>query len=292
MLSGVNHFQGNSGSPTSLNHPIMKNHISFLCLISVALVSLQGCGGNNETATISSQPLSDTTKSPTAPSRQEQAAENDTVTATCTVEAALPEKPLQKQLDELQDEIARKLKEIGPENPLCANIWMTAVEEDSVIVSLTINTNYWQQQFQELISDSPLIKFDGPSQPKKIDVTLSHDFSADSIFISPDQKSYPANAANASFIIRYEGGHILTFGEKYIVGYKETNGNWYKLPHPGVWNDIGYILTKGGSHHFDVLLYPALNHNKPGIYRLYKEVSFENSDSTFWIMTEFTLTGN
>lgn len=67
-----------------------------------------------------------------------------------------------------------------------------------------------------------------------------------------------------------------------------ADGQWYRLPHLGFWNDMAYGLAKEKDT-FRITMNPVLNRDKPGIYRLYKKVAFSGEQRSFWLMAEFRL---
>lgn len=191
-------------------------------------------------------------------------------------------------LDSLQDYIGRKLSALKG-NPLAQNIYATGQEEDAVIIYLSINTEYWREQFRHLITASSHIKFEGKSKPTKIDIKPEQLYVGDSIRLVLGKTSYPVTDEEIDFTITNIGERTILFGEDYIVAYRGDEGCWYRLPNPGIWYDLGYSLGKGAGKSFSARLHPALNRNKPGIYRLYKDFRFENEKSCRWLMTEFEL---
>lgn len=266
-------------------------------ILPIIIITASSCNHTN-TAPNSTQPIThDTIKSKSSITSSHLnhhlnpdsliSTHKDTLPPTQTHATSSP--PTSKELDRLSDTITRCFQSLAPDNPLRQNLnsWYTTL--DAVVLSLNINTPYWQDQCRQHLSASPYIKFSGPSKPEKINITPTTDPSADSIILRPDLSSYPADSSTISFTLTNNTNSTLTFGDPYTVAYRSTDSTWYELPYGGIWNEIGYALQTGGSHTFTVRLRPQLNHNKPGLYRLYKKVQFEHSTQPFWIMTEFHL---
>lgn len=213
------------------------------------------------------------------------AADSDSV----KVEKAANVPPGQDELKKLMDHISARLQNLEPGNPLGINIYAMGITADAVEVALSVNTPYFRDMFRRLVSDSPFVKFEGPTSPQKIDIVVRADFQSDSISLSSDSDSFPADAEKVPFTLANDSEKTLTFGVDYIVGYQGDDGVWYRLPNPGIWNDLGISMKKGGRHSFEVSLHPRLNNNRPGTYRLYKKLRFEDEKDYFWIMTEFRL---
>lgn len=195
-------------------------------------------------------------------------------------------------LEQLSEQIWSRRNELGRKNPLYYNCAGSAVEQDAVVIYLAINTPYWQEQFRRQISDSPFIRFEGPDKPERITIQAEADSRKDSLFLLPDYTVYSTETETVTFTLYNENEHrVLTFGSQYIVVRQADNGQWYRLPHLGIWNDMAYGLAKGQDT-FRVAMNPVLNRNKPGIYRLYKKVSFSGERKSFWLMAEFRLSAD
>ena len=63
---------------------------------------------------------------------------------------------------------------------------------------------------------------------------------------------------------------VLFLGEDYMVARKEDN-QWLLLNGNNAWTDIDIEVRQGKKYQF------AANDNKPGYYRVYKEIVFYNS---------------
>lgn len=195
-------------------------------------------------------------------------------------------------LDQLSEQVWRRRNELGRKNPLYYNCAGSAVEQDAVVIYLAINTPYWQEQFRKQISDSPFIRFEGPDKPENITIQAEADRRKDSIYLLPDYSVYSTETETITFTLYNENEHrVLTFGSQYIVARQADDGQWYRLPYLGIWNDMAYGLAKGKDT-FRVTMNPVLNRNKSGIYRLYKKVSFSDERKSFWLMTEFRLSAD
>ncbi len=199
-----------------------------------------------------------------------------------------PHTPSEKELKELQTMILDRLQQLKG-NPLQANTYAVGLLPDAVEVYLEINTAYWQNEFRKNISKSPYVKFSGDSKPTPISEIVDSIVKPSDITLRPDKHSFPANSKSASFTLTNDSENNISFGEYYIVGYRGEDGKWYRLPHPGMWNDIGIELKPTGKYTFEAALTPLLNNNQPGVYRLYKYIRFEGEKSKKWLMTEFVL---
>ena len=198
--------------------------------------------------------------------------------------------PSTKELMELQEFISCKIGQLKG-NPLQQNVWGISRLPNAIEVSFTINTTYWQNEFKKSISDSPYIIFEGPSKLNKIKIEELVDSIVEysSIKLNPERPSFTFDSEFVSFILSNNSDDDIKFGEKYIIGFKDADGNWYELPQTGICDDIGIELKPTGNYTFEAALHPRLNNNKPGIYRLYKQIRLGNNKKYVWLMTEFTL---
>lgn len=196
--------------------------------------------------------------------------------------------PSEKELKDLQSLILERLQEIKG-NPLQPNICGIGLLPDAVEVYLEINTKYWQNEFRKSISNSPYIKFSGDSKPTPISELVDSVVELNNVKLLPDKPSFSVNLKSASFTLTNESDTTISFGEYYLIGYKGNDGLWYRLPNPGMWNDIGIELKPTGKYAFEANLTPSLNNNQPGVYRLYKQIRFEGEKQKIWLMTEFIL---
>lgn len=196
--------------------------------------------------------------------------------------------PSEKELKELQTLILDRLQHLKG-NPLQANIYAVGLLPDAVEVYLEINSIYWQKEFRKYITNSQYVKFRGDSKPTPISEIVDSIINPSNISLLPDNPSFSANSKYASFTLTNDSENNISFGENYIVGYRGEDGKWYRLPHTGMWNDIGIELKPTGKYTFEAALTPLLNNNQPGVYRLYKYIRFEGDKRKKWLMTEFVL---
>lgn len=196
--------------------------------------------------------------------------------------------PSQKELMEIKNLIADKLSGLK-NNPLQQNVYGYGLTQDAVEVYLTINTQYWREEFKKTISDSPHIRFSGPSAPTPIAELVDSISRPSTVRLQPDRTSFPADSEYATFTLTNEDERDITFGVPYIVAYMDSHGNWYELPLSGIWNDMGIQLKQTGKYIIKAHLNPRLNKNKPGTYRLYKQIRFDDDKDKVWLMTEFRL---
>ena len=82
------------------------------------------------------------------------------------------------------------------------------------------------------------------------------------ISMKTDKAFYPIDTKSVSMSLNNNNSKVLFLGEDYMVARKEDN-QW--------------LLLNGNKYQFAANLYPLFNDNKPGYYRVYKEIVFYNS---------------
>lgn len=263
----------------------MSNCIEILVLI--ALICLAGCNKRTDNKDIN------------GPITEDSIPESDSVQLTSAVEqeydsimrydtVSIPQTPSEKELKDLQSLILDRLQEIKG-NPLQPNIYGIGLLSDAVEVYLEINTKYWQNEFRKSISSSPYIKFSGDSKPTPISELVDSVVEPNNVKLLPNKPSFTTNSKYATFTLTNESENNICLGEYYLIGYKGNDGLWYRLPRPGMCDDIGIELKPTGKYTFEANLTPSLNNNQPGVYRLYKQMRFEGEKHKIWLMTEFIL---
>lgn len=256
--------------------------------IVILLLCCAGCNHRSDTHQDKEETTIDSTivDNNVVPPAYDTILEDDTVITADTI--ITHHEPSSKELTELQDLISDRLSHLR-NNPLQQNVWGIAVLKDAVQVSMAINTPFWHNEFRQYVSDSPYIIFDGPSKPQPISSLVDSIADLTTIKLQPDSLHFSVNSPFATFTLTNDSDKNIDFGVKYIIGYIDANGLWYKLPHPGIWSDMGITLMPTGKYAIKAALHPKLNNNSPGIYRLYKQIRLEGEKKDVWLMTEFIL---
>lgn len=205
---------------------------------------------------------------------------NDSITSTS--------KPSAKELEELHNLISNRLDHLE-NNPLQQNVWGISVLANSVLVSMAINSPYWQTEFRKKISTSPYIEFDGPSKPTPISELVDTIIEQTEIKLQPDSSSFSVNSKFVTFTLSNDSKKNIDFGVKYVIAFRGTDNQWYRLPQPGIWLDMLITLMPTGKHEIKAAMNPLLNNNTAGTYRLYKKIRLDETRDNVWLMTEFQL---
>lgn len=190
----------------------------------------------------------------------------------------------EKELGIMLDTINRRMDTAPAE--VRDNVYMWGVGLHVIDVHMRLNTEAARQSFRKYVYDSPVLRFSGSAGREPCTETGVTDTLG--VCIQPESDSFPADAQRAAFVLRNYGVHTVVTGEDYKVAV-ERGGQWLWLPTAGVVHCIGINVRPGGSHTFYGQLYPAVNNNRPGRYRFFKDVSIDGHEVT--LMCDFLLAG-
>lgn len=164
--------------------------------------------------------------------------------------------------------------------------WIQNDDGDTIFVGLMNNTPHYQEMFRKrVVSYSAVshgkiqqgIPFIQPTSSDTMRITMQTEHSV-----------YPVGTETISVELANGNSKDLFFGERYNVVRKEGN-RWILLHDGGAWNDIGYGLGQGDAHLFTARLRPIVNDNKPGTYKVVKEIGFKGSSQKWYMGAEFRI---
>lgn len=193
-------------------------------------------------------------------------------------------KRLRKQIDDYWNENLA-----NPQDTVAHNIsttWIVHDDGDTIFVGLMNNTSRYQEMFRrKVVSYSAVshgkvvenVAFDMPSFSDTLQVTMQ-----------TEKAVYPVGTETITVQLTNENPKGLFFGEDYRIVRKEGQ-QWIHLHDGGAWNSIGYGLEKGHTHTFTARLRPLVNDNRPGTYRVIKEIEFSGSQQKWYMAAEFRI---
>ena len=164
--------------------------------------------------------------------------------------------------------------------------WIQNDDGDTIFVGLMNNTPHYQEMFRKrVVSYSAVshgkiqqgIPFIQPTSSDTMRITMQTEHSV-----------YPVGTETISVELANGNSKDLFLGERYNVARKEGN-RWILLHDGGAWNDIGYGLGQGDAHLFTARLRPIVNDNKPGTYKVVKEIGFKGSSQKWCMGAEFRI---
>lgn len=164
--------------------------------------------------------------------------------------------------------------------------WIQNDDGDTIFVGLMNNTPHYQEMLRKrVVSYSAVshgkiqqgIPFIQPTSSDTMRITMQTEHSV-----------YPVGTETISVELANGNSKDLFLGERYNVARKEGN-RWILLHDGGAWNDIGYGLGQGDAHLFTARLRPIVNDNKPGTYKVVKEIGFKGSSQKWYMGAEFRI---
>lgn len=176
-----------------------------------------------------------------------------------------------------------------PDDTTARNIhstWIQNDDGDTIYVGLMNNTLRYQEMFRRRV-----ISYSAVSHGKiQQDVPFTQLTFSDTLQITmqTEYPVYPVGTETISVELTNRNPKKLFFGERYNVARKEGN-RWILLHDGGVWEDVGYGLEQGDTHLFTARLHPIVNDNKPGTYKIIKEIGFNGSSQKWFMGAEFRI---
>lgn len=193
-------------------------------------------------------------------------------------------KKLRQQIDGYWDKNAKT-----PNDTTARNIhstWIQNDDGDTIFVGLMNNTPRYQEMFRRRV-----VSYSAVSHGKiQQDIPFIQPTSSDTMRITmqTEHSVYPVGTETISVELANGNSKDLFFGERYNVARKEGN-RWILLHDGGAWNDLGHGLGQGGTYLFTARLRPIVNDNKPGIYKVVKEIGFKGSSQKWFMGAEFKI---
>lgn len=193
-------------------------------------------------------------------------------------------KRLRKLIDDYWDK-----NSANPCDTVAHNIsttWIVHDDGDTIFVGLMNNTPRYQEMFRRkvvcysAVSHGKVVEnvvFDKPSFSDTLQVTMQ-----------TEKAVYPVGTETVTVQLTNENPKGLFFGEDYWIVRKEGQ-QWIYLHDNDSWTDIGYGLEKGHTRTFTARLRPLVNDNRPGTYRVIKEIGFFDSRQDWYMAAEFRI---
>lgn len=178
----------------------------------------------------------------------------------------------QKELNRIMSILEKKFLS-KDKSPAWQNVTGFGLEANCIGVNLRWNTKEKQQEFCKYIYNSPAIKFGNRLDPV-IDNTTGVS-SYQGISIKAEKPVYPLNSTEIKFTLTNHSGKGFSYGEAYYMTARGNDGNWFRMPSPGIFNAMAYGLRNGESTTLTARLYPAVLPNKPGTYRFFHQETIE-----------------
>lgn len=193
-------------------------------------------------------------------------------------------KRLRERIDDYWDKNRMTSNDTTAQN--ISSTWIQNDDGDTICVGLMNNTPRFQEMFRRKV-----VNYSAVSHGKiRQDELFTQSASSDTLHVTmrTEQPVYPVGTEVISVALTNGNPRSLFFGEPYNVVRKEGD-RWVFLYDGGAWTDLGHGLTQGGTFHFKARLHPIVNDNKPGIYRVIKQIGFNGSPQKWYMTAEFSI---
>lgn len=193
-------------------------------------------------------------------------------------------KRLREQIDDYWKKNSKASDDTTAQN--IHSTWIQNDDGDTICVGLMNNTPHFQEMFRRKV-----VSYSAVSHGKiRHNVPFTQPASSDTLHVTMQtgQSVYPVGTEAVSVELTNGNPRSLFFGEPYNVLHKEGN-RWVFLYDGGTWNALGHRLPQGGTFHFKARLHPIVNDNKPGIYRVIKQIGFDDSPQKWYMAAEFRI---
>lgn len=168
------------------------------------------------------------------------------------------------------------------------NIYGSYMRGDSIFVDLINNSIHYQELFRKEMLNYSAINYGTVRTPSPIIYKTYTDTLQ--IEMKTEKSVYPIGTESINVILTNNNlnQQNIFFGEDYLVARKQAK-EWFPLNANNMVNSIGILLEPHGSYQFKAKLYPLFNDNKPGIYKVIKEIGFNNSSKKWFMSAEFRI---
>lgn len=193
-------------------------------------------------------------------------------------------KRLRERIDDYWDKNRITSNDTTAQN--ISSTWIQNDDGDTICVGLMNNTPRFQEMFRRKVVNYSAVSHDKIRQ----DELFTQSASSDTLHVTmrTEQPVYPVGTEVISVALTNGNPRSLFFGEPYNVVRKEGD-HWVFLYDRGAWTDLGHGLTQGSTFHFKARLHPIVNDNKPGVYKVIKEIGFDGSPQKWFMSAEFRI---
>lgn len=170
------------------------------------------------------------------------------------------------------------------------NMYSTYIgaNEDTIVVQLINNSPRFQELFKREILSYSAVSHGKIYHPAE----FSHIAYIDTLGISmkTEKAVYPLHTEKVQVTLTNRDTRPIYFDDLCITTRQEGT-RWEMLHDNPLINAVGYSLAPNQSKSFSVPLYPLFNDNKPGKYRIYKEIGHSLTDKgkKWYMATEFNI---
>lgn len=159
---------------------------------------------------------------------------------------------------------------------------------DTLDMTWSVNSSYMRKLFrQRVLNYSATVINNGKETAIKfLDKKVYMDIL--NVVMRTEKTVYPVGTKIVSVILTNNNEKELSIGTDYYVVRKEKD-KWVFLYGDRIWNLLEIRVPQNDSYTFQAALYPLLNNNLPGTYRIIKYMDFVDSPEKWTMAAEFRI---
>ena len=159
---------------------------------------------------------------------------------------------------------------------------------DTLDMTWSVNSSYMRKLFrQRVLNYSATVINNGKETAIKfLDKKVYMDTL--NVVMRTEKTVYPVGTKIVSVILTNNNEKELSIGTDYFVVRKEKD-KWVFLYGDRIWNLLEIRVPQNDSYTFQAALYPLLNNNLPGTYRIIKYMDFVDSPEKWTMAAEFRI---
>lgn len=159
---------------------------------------------------------------------------------------------------------------------------------DTLDMTWSVNSSYMRKLFrQRVLNYSATVINNGKETAIKfLDKKVYMDTL--NVVMRTEKTVYPVGTKIVSVILTNNNEKELSIGTDYYVVRKEKD-KWVFLYGDRIWNLLEIRVPQNDSYTFQAALYPLLNNNLPGTYRIIKYMDFVDSPEKWFMVAEFRI---
>ena len=174
------------------------------------------------------------------------------------------------------------------EDAVSQNFSTWGLRGDTLDMTWSVNSPYMRKLFkQRVLSYSATVINNGKETNMKFfDNTAYMDTL--NVVMRTEKPVYPVGTKQVTVILTNSNKKELSIGTDYYIVRKEKD-KWVFLYGDMIWNSLEVRISQNDSYTFQAALYPLLNNNLPGIYRVIKHMDFVDSPEKWFMAAEFRI---
>lgn len=174
------------------------------------------------------------------------------------------------------------------EDAISQNFSTWGLRGDTLDMTWSVNSPYMRKLFrQRVLSYSAAVVNNGKETTVKFFNKTTY-MDTLNVVMRTEKSVYPVGTKLVKVTLMNSNEKELSIGTDYYIVRKEKD-KWVFLHGDQIWHLVEIIIKQHGSYTFQAALYPLLNDNHPGIYRVIKHMDFVDSPEKWTMAAEFRI---